>query len=86
MMCTLQNSQSTHGVLTHTFHASNTPAIRERPNKIRGKQWNDIMFDTSVDMLEEDLNFFETNSNHEDLQEHLSYMRSDRKKEMLKLA
>ena len=29
-----------------------------KAKQIRGKQWDDITFETSADMLEEDLNFF----------------------------
>ena len=50
----------------------------KNPNQIRGQQWDDIMFETSIDVYDEDLELFKsTTATPADLQEHLAYMISD---------
>ena len=74
---TLRNLQITPGVQTSTFQMSRTPATPARPNAFEAKQWDDIMFETSVDVFEEYLDFLKRTSDNDELQEHLSYMMSD---------
>ena len=50
----------------------------KKPTQIRGKQWNDMPFETPMDVYDEDLELFRSaSSSPADLEEHLSYMISD---------
>ena len=50
----------------------------KRPTRIRGKQWDDTMFEMSVDLYDEDILFFQSPATTaSDLEQHLSYMIGD---------
>ena len=50
----------------------------KHPNRIRGNEWNDTMFEMSVDIYDHDLELFQSpNASSSDLQDHLSYMIGD---------
>ena len=53
----------------------------KRAAQIRGKDWDGIRFETSVDVYDHDLELFKSNTATQgDVQEHLSYMLSDAKR------
>ena len=53
-----------------------------KANRIRGTKWDDTMFEMSVDIYDDDINFIQSplvTSN--DLQEHLSFMLADNRRQ-----
>ena len=53
----------------------------KKANRIKGDQWNDTMFEMSVDVYEEDINFINSPMpTSQDLQEHLAFMFADNKR------
>ena len=53
----------------------------KKASQIRGKQWEDIMFETTVDVYDEDLELFKSpTASPKDLTDHLAYMLSDAKR------
>ncbi len=48
----------------------------KRASQIRGKQWDNIMFETSVDIYDDDIEFFKSASST-DSTDHLAYILSD---------
>ena len=55
----------------------------KKANRIKGDQWNDTMFEMSVDVYEEDINFINSPMpTSQDLQEHLAFMLADNKRKL----
>ena len=55
----------------------------KKANRIKGDQWNDTMFEMSVDVYEEDINFINSPMpTSQDLQEHLAFMLADHKRKL----
>ena len=53
----------------------------KKANRIKGDQWNDTMFEMSVDVYEEDINFINSPMpTSQVLQDHLAFMFADNKR------
>ena len=50
----------------------------KKANRIKGDQWNDTMFEVSVDVYDDDINFINSPMpTSQDLQDHLAFMLAD---------
>ena len=54
---------------------------QKKANRIKGEQWNDTMFEMSVDVYEDDINFINSPMpTSQELQDHLAFMLADGKR------
>ena len=53
----------------------------KKANRIKGDQWNDTMFEMSVDVYEDDIKFINSPMpTSQDLQDHLAFMFADNRR------